>query len=121
MAVEDYVHGGYFVAPQHLEMYGCFDGCVVYGVMEEERERMLDAEWLQEHYPEIQTFASDVVRNYMGSAVYGNPCELRPDGTLIAPNNCDDIDRLGELLGIAATFHVAVFGDYEHCQERYRP
>lgn len=52
-------------------MYGCFDAYVVYGVMEGDRSQILDQEWLESKYPYMNVFASDVVRNTMGNAVYG--------------------------------------------------
>ena len=52
-------------------MYGCFDSYVIYGVMEGDRYRILDQEWLESAYPEMDTYASDVVRNIMGNATYG--------------------------------------------------
>lgn len=51
-------------------MYSCYDSYLVFGVIESSRHAMLDRDWLEEHFPDINMFASDVVRNHMGNAVY---------------------------------------------------
>lgn len=61
-----------------IKMYGCFDAYVVYGVMEGNLSEVLDEEWLESEYPDMCTYASSVVRETMGSAVYGIALELDP-------------------------------------------
>jgi type IV secretory pathway VirB10-like protein len=57
-------------------MYGCFEPFVVYGVMEGTSSPILDEEWLLHTFPPddysfLGIYASDVVRNIIGTAVYG--------------------------------------------------
>ena len=103
-------------------MYGCFDGAVVYGGCDESRERMLDPAWLAEHYPAIQTYASDVVRNYLGNPVYGVICHrARSTGrATLMDGEKEAVDRLAAAMKSKAMFQLAVYGDYETGQhERY--
>lgn len=67
-----------YTVPPLFKMYGCFDSYVVYGVMEGDGFRILDQEWLESAYPEMYTYASDVVRNTMGNATYGYTLWLDP-------------------------------------------
>ena len=50
-------------------MYGCADPYLIYGWVESDRHRVLSFEWMEEH--NIQLFATDMVRNHAGNAVYG--------------------------------------------------
>jgi hypothetical protein len=63
-------------------MYGCFDGLIVYGWAVGHRNGApIEAEELP---GDIEMFALDVVRNYMGEAVYGYPVHLDPiEGKII--------------------------------------
>ncbi len=58
-----------------FKMYSCYDAYVVYGVMEGDRNMVLAKDWLEVNFPDVGIFASDVVRNCMGNAVYG--CTVR--------------------------------------------
>lgn len=57
-------------------MYGCYDGIVVYGFNEINRESLLDENWLRENYPDLEFFCADIVRNHLGTAVYGVRCSI---------------------------------------------
>lgn len=105
-------------------MYGCFDGAVVYGVTEESREKMVDPAWLVEHHPKIGTFAADVVRNYLGNAVYGVVCQMCPETgrAHVTDEERAAVDALAKALKDKAKFCLVVYGDYESSQhELYRP
>ncbi len=56
-------------------MYSCYDAYLVFGVMDD-RDMYLEPNWLEENFPSLSTYASDVVRNYMGNAVYGIQAHL---------------------------------------------
>ncbi len=60
-----------FFSPFLSKMYSCYDAYVVFGVMEGSRDMILERDWLEANFPEMRTFASEVVRNCMGNAVYG--------------------------------------------------
>jgi len=103
-------------------MYGCFDGAVVYGVCDEHRDKILDPEWLREHYPEIQTYASDVVRNCLGNPVYGVICHVdRSTGrSTLMDEEKEAVNRLATAMKARAMYQLVVYGDYETGQhERY--
>lgn len=95
-------------------MYGCYDGAVVYGVCDESRAQMLDPDWLAEHYPAIQTYASDVIRNHLGNPVYGVICHLdRSTGrATLMDEEKEVVDRLAAAMKSKAMFQLAVYGDY---------
>ena len=50
-------------------MYGCFDGVIVYGWNQGDRDILLKFE-------DLQSYALDVVRNNLGEAYYGIICGL---------------------------------------------
>ena len=47
----------------------CFDPVLVYGILEEDRDRVLDAKLLEENG--LSRYAQDVVRNFAGNFIYG--------------------------------------------------
>lgn len=104
-------------------MYGCFDGAIVYGVLEPSENKLIDKEWLRTRFPTVRTFASGVVRNFMCEPVYGDVCELKEDGSVVPLDvgSRGEIDRLAAVLGVKAGYQVALYGDYELCHEVYTP
>ena len=97
---------------------------------------MLDCEWLAEHFPDIQMWASDVVRNYMGSAIYGYAVYLkRETGMCTVPDKEKaDVEALYERLcthyraqGVLEEdmpemgYFLAMSGDYERGNTSYVP
>jgi len=57
-------------------MYGQSSPCLIYGFNLNERNIKIDASWLENNYPSISCVASDIVKNYLGEAIYGIHCEL---------------------------------------------
>ena len=55
-------------------MYGCSDGVIVYGFLEEDREFMICDDFLEKF--QIRAYCADVVRNYAGNYIYGIQCKL---------------------------------------------
>ena len=56
-------------------MHGCYDGYMFFGFNENETDNIIDPDWLYQTYPDIQVFATNVVRNYLGVACYGIRCK----------------------------------------------
>lgn len=105
-------------------MYGCFDGVLIYGIMEDSREKLLDETWLEANYPGVRVFAGDVVRNYMGNAVYGVTCSVDEEGRVEIHDHTikAQVDKLAEVMKAEIRFHISVYGDYETGQhDRYTP
>ncbi len=107
-------------------MYACYDAYVVYGVMEGERNACLESHWLSKHFPSLDTYASDVVRNTMGNAVYGAVATLNGNGTVtVNPKEDEEVKKLFALLSERGSYSIGYFtvvsGDYEldHCM--YNP
>jgi hypothetical protein len=110
-------------------MYSCYDGYVVFGVMESERDAMLERDWLEENFPSLNMYASDVVRNHMGNAVYGISVHLDKttgQACVSAENKaevmrlhellCNYYARLGDAQKPGVGFFTVVSGDYTHEQ-----
>lgn len=57
-------------------MYGCGDACLVYGFNLNTRDIKFDDDWLYKNYPDIECYARDIVRNYLGEAIYGVRCDI---------------------------------------------
>ncbi len=114
------------------KMYSCYDGYVVFGVMESERDAMLEHDWLEENFPSLNVYASDVVRNHMGNAVYGISVHLdqttgqayvsaedKADVMRLYELLCNYYARLGDTQKPNVGFFTVVSGDYEceqHCE-----
>lgn len=113
-------------------MYACYDPFVVYGILESNRDQMLDREWLEENFTKIEMYASDVVRNHMGSAIYGYAVYLRPNGTATATEEQKaDVQTLYDMICTYCAsqdteppelgYFLAMSGDYEYEHEEYVP
>lgn len=115
-------------------MHSCFDAYCVYGVMEGDRNMALDSSWLEEHFPYFYTYASDVVRNYRGNAVYGICVGIcQETGQAIASDEKkESVQRLYTILceyceksghdKPSLGYFLVVSGDYETSdQEEYVP
>ena len=50
-------------------MYGCYDGVLIYGILDENRDRTANRDFLEAHG--VSHFAADVVKNYCGNSIYG--------------------------------------------------
>ena len=117
-------------------MYGCSDAVLVYGFNMGNREYIIDYNYLADVFPGISQYANDVVRNYLGEAIYGISCGLnRETGQSIISD--DDKQKVKQLYNkyieyvktnfdltyqerikdIRFGFHLAVSGDYETCQK----
>ncbi len=114
-------------------MYSCYDAYVVYGVMEGDRNTVLDREWLDTHFPNMSIYASDVVRNTMGNAVYGCTVHLciMSGHANVTDEVKEDVQKLYDLLckhckesGQSEPmmgYFTAVSGDYEEDHDVYAP
>ena len=117
-------------------MYGQFDPFVIYGILESNRDKIVDSDWLQTNFPSLDTYASDVVRSYMGSAIYGIPVYLDPATGKATVDEEDkaNVQRLYDRLctyynACGATqndlpelgYHLAMSGDYYSEHEVYVP
>jgi hypothetical protein len=114
-------------------MYSCYDAYVVYGVMEGDRSMMLEREWLETNFPQLATFASDVVRNTMGNAVYGITGDMCTATGQVYVDEDDKkcVQKLYSLLVKycedtghdmpAVGYYTVVSGDYEEEHETYIP
>lgn len=118
-------------------MYGCSDAFLVYGFNIGGREYIIDYDYLYEVFPGISEYATDVIRNYLGEAIYGISCELDNEtGQAIISDDKKVkvkslynkyVEYLGKKLSqkdfekkikdIHLCFHLAVSGDYETCQD----
>lgn len=122
-------------------MYGCSDAVLVYGFNMGNREYIIDYDYLESVYPDISQYASDVVRNCLGEAIYGITCSLdRKTGEVLISDVSKQIvhnlynkyiDYLKKTLSkkdfnkkikeIYLGFRTAVSGDYETIQEYIIP
>jgi hypothetical protein len=117
-------------------MYGQFDPFILYGILESNRDSVLDSDWLQSNFPSLDTYASDVVRNYMGSAIYGVPVYLDPKtgSAYVSEEDRVIVQRLYDRLcayykarGASQNdlpemgYFLAMSGDYECEHEVYVP
>lgn len=94
---------------------------LIYGFQENEENKMIDEEWLEEHYPGINSFASDE------QMFYGFICNMNPETGI--PILSDGTKRLVKKLynhkqsnpeKIPLGFYVVISGEYELDHERYR-
>lgn len=116
------------------KMYSCYDSYLVYGIMESDRSMVLDDEWFSENYPNLGMFASDVVRNTMGNAVYGTSvgiCEATGQVNPPTAESKAEVDRLYEILCQHCEvegwpkprlgYFLVISGDYEKDHSEYVP
>jgi hypothetical protein len=52
-------------------MWGVYDGVAVYGFMEENYDRVIDRNWLEEKFPGIEIFPNHIQKGCMSNAIYG--------------------------------------------------
>ncbi len=130
-----FLHSAFLSFPSFFpfKMYSCYDAYVVYGVMEGDRNMVLEREWLGVNFPDVGIFASDVVRNCMVNAVYGCTVRLNPaTGQALATdaqkeyiqmlytlleNYCNETGHAKPSLG----YYTVVAGDYEQEHTDYIP
>lgn len=55
-------------------MYGCSNAVLVYGFNMGNEEYIINYDYLKSVFPDISEYASDVVRERLGDAVYGISC-----------------------------------------------
>lgn len=114
-------------------MYGCSDAVLVYGFNMGDRESIIDHDYLNEVFPDINLYASDVVRNYLGESIYGIQCAFDPElgQAMISPLEAAEVQKLydkymeylqkklskkqfnNKKKSIKMCFHLAIIGDYE--------
>ena len=106
-------------------MYGCYNGFLVYGFKENQENFLLDPEWLEEHYPGMNSYATDIIRNYAGgNMIYGIICKVdRETGRpLIGQSMKELVKKLHDHFlksknvtseNVPVGYYIAVSGDYE--------
>ena len=119
-------------------MHGCANSVLVYGFNIGDREYIIDYKYLEDKFPGISEYASDVIRNCMGEAIYGISCalDMKTGQAIISDEDKDKVknlyDKYVETMKIDLTqkdfkkkmkkiklgFHLAVSGDYETFKER---
>ncbi len=114
-------------------MYSCYDGYVVFGVMESDRSMVLERDWLEVNFPQLSVYASDVVRNTMGNAVYGilGHLDSETGQVIVAEVDKKCVQELYSLLvkyceetgheKPCMGYFTVVSGDYEEEHEAYIP
>jgi hypothetical protein len=115
------------------KMYSCYDSYVVYGVMEGDRNMVLEREWLETNFPQLSVYASDVVRNTMGNPVYGITGHLDSETGQVHVSD-DEKKCIQELYSLlmkyceetghekpSVGYFTVVSGDYEEEHEAYVP
>ena len=99
-------------------MYGCFDGVIVYGWNQGDREILMKFE-----NDNFETFALDVVRNHLGEAVYGFVCifnyetgkaEISQEEKMKIDNYFNKMEVDSES-NVKLGYYICITGDYETC------
>lgn len=68
-------------------MYGCADPVIVYGFNIGNRMSKFSNDWLSKNYPDVECYALDIVRCYLGEPVYGVCCTMDlSTGHITAPS-----------------------------------
>ena len=118
-------------------MHGCSNAYLVYGFNMGDREYIIDCDYLESEFPDIYQYALDVVKNYLGEAIYGISCGLN-DKTGQVFISDEDKEQVNELYNkyieyvktnfdltykklikkIKLGFHLAVSGDYLYCHKK---
>lgn len=118
-------------------MYGCSNADLIYGFNMGDRVYIIDNDYLVDVFPDISEYASEVVRNYLGEAIYGISCALdnKTGQAIISDENKEKVKKLYDKYiehlkkhltqkdfkkkteKIQLCFHLAVSGDYETIQE----
>lgn len=117
-------------------MYGCSDPVLVYGFNTGNRDAIINPDYLARVFPDISEYARDVVRNYLGEAIYGIECGLNMETgqAIISDDDKQKVKQLYDkyveyvktnfdltceeiLKDCRLGFHLAVTGDYETCQD----
>jgi len=57
-------------------MYGSADAHLVYGFNMNDYNTLFDYDWLYENFPVVECYGKDIVRCYLGEAVYGITCKI---------------------------------------------
>lgn len=111
-------------------MHGQSYPILVYGFNLNTRDIRFDDEWMSSKYPDIECYALDIVRNYLGEPVYGISCDLDTvTGAVTAPDEkfMASIKELynkyleyyekhiGKVENITLGYHVVVFGWDDEC------
>lgn len=110
-------------------MHGCYDSCLIFGCNENNRNMILDNEWLTSKYPQINAYGLDVIRNYLGEACYGISCiiDINTGVPSISEEDKQQVVKFYEEFkaynsnepGIKLGYYLCLFGDYEteqHCK-----
>ena len=122
-------------------MHGCSYAVLVYGFNMGYREHIIYHDYLYEVFPDISQYAADIVRNYLGEAIYGIPCalDIKTGQALIDDSNKQKVYNLYDkyisylkqkltkkqfnikIKEIDLGFRLAVSGDYDTCHEYIIP
>jgi len=106
------------------KMHGCCMGYVIYGFQENESNRMIDSEWMEEYYSGVSHFAAD---EYL---LYGFVCQLNretgiptlSEGTKQVVNKLYRHFLTSKNLttnDVPIGYYVVVDGDYDLTHESY--
>lgn len=105
-----------------------FDPVVVYGIFDNQRDHVLKWEWLDEHFPNVDIYASCIVRLHVKNAIYGIQCHLDEQGQTVPPDKgkMQELNRLLEAMrktddnkDATLEYHLAIDGDWETEQDTY--
>ncbi|KAG5179840.1 hypothetical protein JKP88DRAFT_241804 [Tribonema minus] len=113
-------------------MYSCYDSCFIYGWREPDSSRIIDRAWLTNAYHgKIAIYAEDIVRNYVGNAIYGTsvPYDVTAAGLIAYGDDAKaEIDAIfAEVMKLPGAthepadynlgFHIGISGDFQCCDE----
>jgi len=97
------------------------DSAIVYGWNEGNRDFVLDYEWLANYSTNTQIFASDIIRDEPGEAIYGIQCDFDTDGSISLTNGLkEEVEFLFDLImkvlpnkqkECVIGYHKAIAGD----------
>lgn len=110
-------------------MYGDSTPIIVYGWYETSENHMIHTDWLEKHYPEINIYATEVVRMYAVRILYGIKCKIDQRGNLTIPPIKTIIDDAYETITAQTEekiysplgIHLGITGGFEWCQQNYIP
>jgi hypothetical protein len=110
-------------------MYGDSAPIIVYGWYETSDSHMIHETWLSKYYPEIEIYATEVVRMYAVRILYGVECVIDRHGNVSIPPIKTIIDEAYETITAQTEekiysplgIHLGITGGFEWCQSQYIP
>lgn len=99
------------------KMHTCFDPVIVYGILEEDRNKMLDEEFLQSHG--LLSYAQDIVKGYAGNFIYGVALSIEE---VIKGETSEEVKKFANDYSFSEPqYYLALTGDYQTCHDVYNP